>query len=86
MARNVDLTDIGEGLDVRSDNEVIPNINNYTYSYTVVGEGDNAIEVDYLRYTDSYLQYSLDGTNWSDVNSDPVKFIYQVQEGISLGQ
>lgn len=75
--KNVDLTGIGDRLDVRNDNNVIPNIDRYTYCYTVVGEGDNAIEVDYLRYTNGYLQYSLDGTNWSDVNSEPVKFIYK---------
>lgn len=79
---NVDLTDIGESLDVRNDNNnVIPDINNYTYRYTVVGEGDNAIEVDYLRYISGYLQYSLDGMNWSDVNSEPVKFIYSSNGG-----
>ena len=78
---NVALTGIGESLDVRNDNNVIPNINNYTYRYTVVGEGDNAVEVDYLRYINDYLQYSLDGTNWSDVNSEPVKFIYSSKGG-----
>ena len=79
--KDVNLMSIGDNLDVRNDNEVIPSISNYTYSYTVVGEGDNAIEVDYLRYTNGYLQYSLDGTNWSDVNSEPVKFIYSSNGG-----
>ena len=74
---NVNLTGIGESLDVRDSNGTIPNISGYTYIYTVVGEGDEALEVNYLRYVNEYLQYSLDGTNWSDVNSEPVKFIYK---------
>ncbi|HIZ40013.1 MAG TPA: fibro-slime domain-containing protein [Candidatus Anaerobutyricum stercoris] len=75
--RDVSLINIGESLDVQKDNYIIPNIDNYTYLYTVVGEGDEAVEVNYLRYVNGYLQYSLDGTNWSDVNSEPVKFIYK---------
>lgn len=78
---NVDLTGIGESLDVQNRKNPIPNINNYTYIYTVVGEGDEAVEVNYLRYVNGYLQYSLDRTNWSDVNSEPVKFIYKSDGG-----
>lgn len=54
--------------------------NNYTYERTVVGIGEESVEVKALRResssSNSPIQYSEDGENWMDVGSNPVKFIY----------
>lgn len=54
--------------------------NNYTYKRTVVGSGEESVEVKALRQEPitSQIQYSEDGENWMDVGSNPVKFIYTV--------
>ena len=56
--------------------------NNYTYKRTVVGRGEESVEVKALRResssSNSPIQYSEDGENWMDVGSNPVKFIYTV--------
>ena len=82
----VDLTNIGI-LDTTSDkDDIIPKSardhkywgNNYTYKRTVVGIGEESVEVKALRQEPitSQIQYSEDGENWMDVGSNPVKFIY----------
>lgn len=53
----------------------------YTYKYTVVGTGNNAVEIDYLRKYNEGLQYSIDGENWYDVGSETIKSIYSVNDG-----
>ena len=83
----VDLTNINGILNTTSENNgIIPksakdNIywgNNYTYTRTVVGIGEESVEVKALRResSNSPIQYSEDGENWMDVGSNPVKFIY----------
>ena len=83
----VDLTNI-DILYTTSANGIIPrNVkdsrwggNNYTYKRTVVGRGEESVEVKALRResssSNSPIQYSEDGENWMDVGSNPVKFIY----------
>ena len=53
----------------------------YTYKYTVVGTGNNAVEIDYLRKYNEGLQYSIDGESWYDVGSETIKSIYSVNDG-----
>ena len=83
----VDLTNINGFLDTTSENNgIIPKSakdnrywgNNYTYKRTVVGIGEESVEVKALRREsrNSPIQYSEDGENWMDVGSNPVKFIY----------
>lgn len=86
----VDLTNINGILDTTSENDennIIPKKvkdsiwsirNNYTYERTVVGSGEESVEVKALRQEPitSQIQYSEDGENWMDVGSNPVKFIY----------
>ena len=80
----VNLTNINGILDTTSGNAIIPisavnqNNNNYTYNRTVVGSGEESVEVKALRQEPITLQiqYSEDGENWMDVGSNPVKFIY----------
>lgn len=84
----VDLTNI-DILYTTSAKDIIPksatdsryyyyNGNNYTYKRTVVGIGEESVEVKALRREsrNSPIQYSEDGENWMDVGSNPVKFIY----------
>lgn len=84
----VNLTNINI-LDTTSGNDIIPRSvkdgkwstgNNYTYERTVVGIGEESVEVKALRResssSNSPIQYSEDGENWMDVGSNPVKFIY----------
>lgn len=81
----VDLTNI-DILYTTSANDIIPKSakddenweNNYTYERTVVGSGEESVEVKALRQEPitSQIQYSEDGENWMDVGSNPVKFIY----------
>lgn len=80
----VNLTNINGILDTTSGNAIIPisavnqNNNKYTYNRTVVGIGEESVEVKALRQEPITLQiqYSEDGENWMDVGSNPVKFIY----------
>lgn len=82
----VNLTNINGILDTTSGNAIIPISakddenweNNYTYERTVVGSGEESVEVKALRQEPitSQIQYSEDGENWMDVGSNPVKFIY----------
>lgn len=80
----VNLTNINGILDTTSGNAIIPisavnqNNNKYTYKCTVVGSGEESVEVKALRQEPitSQIQYSEDGENWMDVGSNPVKFIY----------
>lgn len=80
----VNLTNINGILDTTSGNAIIPisavnqNNNKYTYNRTVVGIGEESVEVKALRQEPItlYIQYSEDGENWMDVGSNPVKFIY----------
>ena len=83
----VDLTNINGILNTTSENNgIIPKSakdnrywgNNYTYTRTVVGIGEESVEVKALRResSNSPIQYSEDGENWMDVGSNPVKFIY----------
>ena len=83
----VDLTNINGILNTTSENNgIIPKSakdnrywgNNYTYTRTVVGIGEESVEVKALRQEPitSQIQYSEDGENWMDVGSNPVKFIY----------
>ena len=85
----VNLTNI-DILYTTSANDIIPTSvkdsdkrlsgNNYTYERTVVGIGEESVEVKALRResssSNSPIQYSEDGENWMDVGSNPVKFIY----------
>lgn len=85
----VNLTNI-DILYTTSENDIIPTSvkdsdkrwsgNNYTYERTVVGIGEESVEVKALRResssSNSPIQYSEDGENWMDVGSNPVKFIY----------
>ena len=83
----VNLTNI-DILYTTSANDIIPTSvkdsdkrwsgNNYTYERTVVGIGEESVEVKALRQEPITLQiqYSEDGENWMDVGSNPVKFIY----------
>lgn len=87
----VNLTNI-DILYTTSANDIIPTSvkdsdkrrsgNNYTYERTVVGIGEESVEVKALRResssSNSPIQYSEDGENWMDVGSNPVKFIYTV--------
>lgn len=82
----VNLTNINGILDTTSKNNIIPESakndrnggDNYTYNRTVVGIGEESVEVKALRQEPITLQiqYSEDGENWMDVGSNPVKFIY----------
>lgn len=82
----VNLTNINDILDTTSKNDIIPESakndrnggDNYTYNRTVVGIGEESVEVKALRQEPITLQiqYSEDGENWMDVGSNPVKFIY----------
>ena len=84
----VNLTNINGILDTTSGNAIIPESakndrnggDNYTYNRTVVGIGEESVEVKALRRelssSNSPIQYSEDGENWMDVGSNPVKFIY----------
>ena len=82
----VNLTNINGILDTTSKNDIIPESakndrnggDNYTYNRTVVGIGEESVEVKALRQEPITLQiqYSEDGENWMDVGSNPVKFIY----------
>ena len=84
----VNLTNINGILDTTSKNDIIPESakndrnggDNYTYNRTVVGIGEESVEVKALRResssSNSPIQYSEDGENWMDVGSNPVKFIY----------
>lgn len=85
----VNLTNI-DILYTTSTNDIIPTSvkdsdkrlsgNNYTYERTVVGIGEESVEVKALRResssSNSPIQYSEDGENWMDVGINPVKFIY----------
>ena len=91
-ATTVDLTSISDTLDTTSANGIIPlntrdqtpgwngstRGNQYTYKRTVVGSGEDSVEVKALgrNKTTLQLQYSEDGETWMDVGSNPVKFIY----------
>nr|WP_296156950.1 SpaA isopeptide-forming pilin-related protein [uncultured Blautia sp.] len=91
----VDLKDLTGVLDVAptpSVNSPIPSTarensggndtnNDYGYVRTVVGSGDEAVEVKYLKKGDEGLQYSEDNQNWIDVGSNPVKFVYRSNAG-----
>ena len=80
------MTNINDILDTTSKNDIIPESakndrnggDNYTYNRTVVGIGEESVEVKALRQEPITLQiqYSEDGENWMDVGSNPVKFIY----------
>lgn len=80
----VNLTNINGILDTTSGNAIIPisavnqNNNKYTYKCTVVGSGEESVEVKALRKEPitSQIQYSEDGENWMNVGINPVKFIY----------
>lgn len=88
-SKTADLSKISsEKFDVRTARTPIDNSfkiggTTYTYKYTVVGTGNNAVEVSYLRKYNEGLQYSIDGENWYDVGSETIKSIYNMSDGVN---
>lgn len=85
-SQTVDLSSLEGTLNTKTANGLIPataqedSYVSYDYLRTVVGEGDEAIEIKYLRKGDFGLQYSEDGETWIDVGSSSVKFVYGIKD------